>query len=187
MKKFIMLAIAMAMLSSIMQAQNHGEAGVYADYFRLQTVSRDFLGTGARVSFNVHPNIALEADGAYDFRRSRNQFISSRGVSSTSRSSFRIGHGLFGPKLQFGKKSPVRLFATVKGGFIRFGVNNGPATFGNAFNSSNSIYRAAIYAGGGAEVFWHWLGLRLDAGDEAFFDRGANSNLKVTFGPHIRF
>ncbi|MGH9633527.1 MAG: hypothetical protein ACRD72_01700 [Candidatus Angelobacter sp.] len=186
MKRLILLAVSLAIFAPVLHAQNHGEAGVFADYFRLQTAPQDFGGIGARISINVHPNIAAEADGAYDFERSRTQLISSGGISSTFRSNFRITHGLFGAKLQWGKKSPVRLFATAKAGFIRFGVNSGPVTFGNATGGTGQ-YKAALYPGGGVEGFWGWIGLRLDVGDEIYFDRGANHNLKVTLGPHIRF
>src|SRR3954469_25606313 len=52
---------------------NHGEIGIYADYFRLTprgaSGSSNFLGLGGRVGFNVHPNIALEAEMNYDFAR----------------------------------------------------------------------------------------------------------------------
>jgi hypothetical protein len=186
MKKIFALVISVAAFVPMLHAQDRGEVGVFADYFRLQTVPQDFLGVGARISVNVHPNIALEADGAYDFRRSRTQLISSSGISSTSRSNFRTTHGLFGPKLQLGRKSPVRLFVTAKAGFVRFGINSGPVTFGNVTGGTGE-YKAALYPGGGVEGFWGWIGLRLDVGDEIFFDRGANHNLRVTLGPHIRF
>jgi hypothetical protein len=45
----------------------------------------------------------------------------------------------------------------------------------------------AIYPGLGVEGFWGPFGLRLDGGDEIYFDHGARNNLKVTFGPVIRF
>jgi hypothetical protein len=47
--------------------------------------------------------------------------------------------------------------------------------------------RPAIYPGVGAEHFWGPLGMRLDVGDEIYFDNGTRNNLKVTFGPVIRF
>ena len=186
MKKWMIIAISIALLTPLVHAQNHGEVGVFADYFRLQTTSQDFGGIGARISWNAHPHIAAEAEGAYDFERSRTQLISSGGISSTTRSNIRVTHGLFGAKIQWGKQGPVRLFATAKAGFIRFGINNGPVTLGNAAGGTGR-YQAALYPGGGIEGFWGWFGLRLDIGDEIFFDRGANSNLKVTLGPHIRF
>jgi hypothetical protein len=37
------------------------------------------------------------------------------------------------------------------------------------------------------EAFWGPFGLRLDVGDEIYFDNGAQNNVKVEFGPHLRF
>jgi hypothetical protein len=44
-----------------------------------------------------------------------------------------------------------------------------------------------MYPGGGVEGFWGPIGLRLEAGDEIYFDNGTHNNLKVTFGPAFRF
>jgi hypothetical protein len=44
-----------------------------------------------------------------------------------------------------------------------------------------------IYPGGGVEAFLGRVGLRLDVGEEIYFDGGHRNSLKVTFGPHIRF
>ena len=45
----------------------------------------------------------------------------------------------------------------------------------------------AVFPGGGIEGFWGPIGLRLDVGDEIYMADGANNNLRVTFGPTIRF
>jgi len=47
--------------------------------------------------------------------------------------------------------------------------------------------KAALYPGVGGEAFWGPLGLRLDAGDEIYFANGARNNLRIAFGPTIRF
>jgi hypothetical protein len=44
-----------------------------------------------------------------------------------------------------------------------------------------------MYPGAGVEGFWGPIGLRLEAGDEIYFDNGTRNNLKVTFGPTFRF
>ena len=44
-----------------------------------------------------------------------------------------------------------------------------------------------FYPGGGIELFAGRFGIRAEAGDEMYFDRGANHNLKFTIGPQIRF
>lgn len=45
---------------------------------------------------------------------------------------------------------------------------------------------AALMPGGGVEGFIGPVGLRLDVGDEMYFNHGTN-HLKITFGPCIRF
>jgi hypothetical protein len=50
---------------------NHGELGVFADYFRLGGTSPqiNFVGLGGRAGFNVGTHVALEAEMSYDFKR----------------------------------------------------------------------------------------------------------------------
>src|SRR5438309_5662354 len=78
---------------------NHGEFGVYADYFRLTprgaSGSSNFLGLGGRVGFNVHPNLALEAEMNYDFERNYTTIGSSGGSTTTVTSRLRPLTGLF--------------------------------------------------------------------------------------------
>ena len=45
----------------------------------------------------------------------------------------------------------------------------------------------AVYPGGGVEGFFGPVGLRLEVGDDIYFDNGARNNIRVTFGPTIRF
>ncbi len=188
---FVSLVLPLIPASAV--AQDHGEVGVFADYFRTQFLPQDEVGVGARVSVNFMRHIALEAEGAYDFERTRvNILTPDPGISNTSRSSLRLTHFLVGPKLQAGSRGPFRAFLFAKGGFLRFGTNTGPATFGNAgiatnLGRSGGDYNGVFYPGGGVEAFIGPVGLRLDVGDEIYFDNGANNNLKVTFGPHIRF
>jgi hypothetical protein len=44
-----------------------------------------------------------------------------------------------------------------------------------------------FYPGGGIELFAGKLGLRVEAGDEIYFDHGWNHNLRITAGPTLRF
>src|SRR5271165_1369806 len=50
---------------------NHAEVGVFADYLRLSpsSATTNFVGAGGSAGFNVHPNLALEAEMSYDFAR----------------------------------------------------------------------------------------------------------------------
>jgi hypothetical protein len=173
-------------------AQNHGEVGVYADYFRLGTTHSNFGGLGARVSVNAMKYVQVEAEMNYDFTQAFTEGFrnTSTGTVTLTRSNLRILHGLFGPKLQVGAGA-FRVFVTVKGGFTDFRLDPRPATF-NTFSSSVNDLRvhnvsAAVYPGAGAEAYLGPIGLRLDIGDEIYFASGAHHNWRVGFGPNIRF
>lgn len=189
--RFAIMLFAVAALSSApaLRAQDHGEIGVFGDMFRASASSLNLYGVGGRVSLNFHPNVALELDGAYDFAQSNTQNVTNiNGSTSVFRSDLRATHGLFGPKFQLGTKSGIRGFVFAKGGFLRFGVTPGPVTFG-AFPTrlENTDLNGVFYPGGGIEFFLGPIGIRADAGDEIYFDRGAQNNLKITVGPTIRF
>lgn len=171
---------------------NHGEVGAFADYFRLSATTPDFnlVGLGGRASFNVNTHVALEAEMSYDFARNFTSTFSNGVTTEFVTTRFRTLNGLFGPKFQAGSSGPVRAFVTGKVGFINFSSTNQGATAGftgavNAVTEGNT--RVALYPGAGVEAFWGPIGLRLDVGDEIYFDHGAQNNLKVELGPHFRF
>jgi len=152
---------------------DHVEAGVFVDYFRLNPPDSNYAGLGARLGFNVRRNIQLEAEMNYDFNRVFTEDFNSGGSITTTQSNLRILHGLIGPKFQTGSGA-VRLFATVKGGFVNFRFDPRPASF-STFTSSVEGLRddninGVVYPGAGAEAFFGPIGLRLDVGDEIFFN-----------------
>ena len=172
-------------------SENHVEIGAFADYFRLDRTSPDvnFVGVGGRVGFNVKSYMQLEAEMAYDFDRNYTSTydngISSNLVSSRSH----VLHALFGPKFQTGS-GPVRFFATAKAGLISFSTSNqnAPDGFQNSLGAvGNGNAKFAVYPAVGLEGFAGPIGLRLEAGDDIYFDNGARNNLRVTFGPVFRF
>jgi hypothetical protein len=183
----IMLLAIAAMATPALRAQDHGEVAVFGEVFRAS--STNLFGVGGRLGFNVHPNVAFELEGAYDFSQSNTQNIRDvSGNTTVFRSDLRATHGLFGPKFQLGTNGPVRAFVFAKGGFVRFGVTPGPVTFGTfPTQLQNTDLNGVFFPGGGIEFFLGPIGLRADAGDEMFFDRGAQHNLKITFGPTLRF
>ncbi len=63
--------LALAFVAPSMFAQDHGEVGAFAELFRLQVANPviNFVGVGGRVSVNVHHDVQLEAEMAYDFKR----------------------------------------------------------------------------------------------------------------------
>ena len=187
------LALCLGVLAPVAPAQdndrNHGDFGVYLDYFRLQFAQLNLFGVGGRIGFNLHPAVALEGEMSYDFERSTTATIVGATTTTTFRSNLRLIHGLFGFKFQ-STRGPVRVFAVAKGGLLNFGVS-GPVTAGSFANQIGTITdgdtHGVFYPGGGIEFNAGAIGLRLEAGDEMYWDNGVNHNFKFMGGPQIRF
>src|SRR5262249_22471533 len=136
-------------------------------------------------------HVQLEAEMAYDFSQTFTEGFTNTGTGAitVSRSTVRVLHGLFGPKFQMG--GPVRLFITIKGGFNDIRFDDRPATFGTFTSSVQGLrtnnVNGVLYPGGGVEGFLGPIGLRLDIGDEIYWASGSHHNLRITFGPTIRF
>ncbi len=167
---------------------DHVEVGVFADYFRVDRTdpSLNYAGVGGRLAFNLRPSAQIEAEMAYDFDRSYNNPFNDGSIVP---SQTHILHGLFGPKFQTGS-GPFRFFVTGKVGVISFTTNTqtAPAGFKSALGAlGNGDAKFAVYPGGGVEGFMRPVGLRLEVGDDIYFDNGARNNLRVSFGPTIRF
>ena len=170
---------------------DHVEVGVFADYFRLSNSSpfQNFVGVGGRAAFNLHRSIQLEAEMAYDFKRSyAREFTDGSGNFELVNTSFRTLHGFFGPKFQTGS-GPFRIFVTGKVGFDNFTIDNTNATAGftSAVGLTNGATRFAVYPGGGVEAFAGPIGVRAEIGDDIYFNNGAHNNLRVSLGPQFRF
>jgi hypothetical protein len=182
----VLLALAVALIfAPAAFAQNHGEVGVFADYVRLHSSGdTNFWGLGGRAAFNVHKSVQFEAEMGYDFEKAILSTTNIGGVFSTTTSNLRLLHGTFGPKIQTGGGA-WRLFVFAKGGFLNFSTSAsvGGALTGVPTGDTNGVF----YPGGGVEAYAGPVGLRLDVGDLMYFDNGANHNLRVTFGPHLRF
>src|SRR5579871_4977460 len=173
-------------------AQEHGQVGAFADYFRLGDTSTGFAGVGGRVAINANRYIGIEAEMNYDFNQVFHESYTAPGTGRVSvvDSNIRLLHGLFGPTFSTGH-GPLRFFVTAKGGFINFRFDPSPVTFSTFASSVTSLRSnnvdAVFYPGGGIEGHIGPVGLRADVGDEIFFAGGAHSNLRITFGPIIRF
>jgi hypothetical protein len=184
----LMLAITPAFAQGSSDDKNHGEFGVFADYFRLGTAKANEFGLGGRLGVNVHPHVALEGEISYDFRENHSTDTGSAFGSVPYKADFRVLHGLFGPKFQ--TTGPVRLFMVLKGGFINFGVStqSAPVGFTNSFGGViDGDTHGAFYPGGGVEAFAGWFGIRGEVGDEIYWSNGAHNNMKIEVGPVIRF
>ena len=176
--------------TSSSEVNEHGEFGVFLDYFRLQFASLNLYGIGGRGAFNLFHSFALEGDVAYDFQRGVNQTVTGFGGTSTVTTNVHLLNVLVGPKYQIGK-GRIRIFATAKAGLLDFGVSS-PAVSGSPAlnqiaNVRNGNKKVVYYGGGGVEFKLWKIPLRIDAGDEVFVDNGANHNIKATAGPVFRF
>ena len=184
------LALTSAPMVMAQGHSDHVEVGVFADYFRPSDAApnRNFIGLGARAAFNLHSSVQLEAEMAYDFKRTFTTEFTDGVLVEPVTTKFRTLHGFFGPKFQTGS-GPVRIFVTGKVGFDNFSISNQNATAGfvNAVGLTNGTTFFAVYPGGGIEAFAGPIGLRAEVGDDIYFDHGAHNNLRVTFGPQIRF
>ena len=187
----LMVLVLGSCLSQPLQAQEHVEIGVFADYFRLSD-PKTFWGLGARGAVTVAPHAQFEAELAYDFEQSFTEGFTSptTGIVVFQRSSVRLIHGLLGPEFHTDGDRPFVGFFTLKGGFISFRFDDRPATFGNFFGSLDDfrgVTKGVIYPAVGFKTFLGPVGLRMEFGDEIFFMHGAQNNLRVTFGPTFRF
>jgi hypothetical protein len=195
MRKFLLFAVFTFLVAGapalFAQSTDHFEAGAFFDYNRNSDLDLNQYGFGGRLGFAVHKNVNLEAEGAYDFRRSFTANIPTNIPPTTFPANFRTTMGLFGVKVH--SSGPVRVFATAKGGFVNFSIGNpGSASINSGFtNTINNITdgdtHPVFYPGGGVEAFAKWFGVRAEIGDMMWFNNGSHNNLRVTFGPEIRF
>jgi hypothetical protein len=184
---FALLAVGSPTLFA--QSTDHVNVGAFFDYNRNEDLNLNQYGIGGRLGFAVRPNINLEAEGAYDFRRSFTANIPTAIPPKTFPADFRTTLGLFGIKVH--TTGPVRVFGTVKGGFVNFSIGN-PSSVSSGFSSTvgnitDGDTHPVFYPGGGVEAFAKWFGVRAEIGDMMWFSNGSHNNLRVTFGPEIRF
>lgn len=188
----LVLLLLGSSLAPAVHAQEHGQISAYGDYFHLSQTDTNLAGLGGRFSFNVARPVQLEAEMKYDFDQAFTETLTNpvSGSITFNRSDLRLLHGLFGPKLQT-TRGPLRAFLTVKGGFINFRLDPRPVTAGNGISSIQNLraddVSAILCPGGGLEGHLGPVGLRLDVGDEIYFNNGTHHNLRVSFGPIIRF
>jgi hypothetical protein len=193
MRKLLLFAVFVFLLAGstalFAQDKDRGEIGAFFDYNRIEDLKLNQFGFGGRIGFNVHPNVQLEAEGAYDFRRSFTANIPTAIPPTTFPANFRTTLGVFGLKVH--STGPVRVFAVAKGGFVNFSIGN-PSSVSSGFTSTiNNITdgdtRPVFYPGGGVEAFIKWFGVRAEVGDLMWFQNGSHNNLRLTFGPQFRF
>jgi hypothetical protein len=194
MRKFVLsLLIFLLLVAPCLFAQKQVEAGLFVDYLDVTQTSTNNIGLGARFGYRVHHDVMLEGELAYDYginfgETYRN--VVNGNIAAIENTSVGVTHGLFGPKLQPGGGG-FRPFLTLKAGFMDFRLSPGLLPYSNLVSSilglRTSTLNAAIYPAAGIEAAIGPVGLRLEAGDEVYFNNGAHNNLRLTFGPIIRF
>src|SRR5712692_3759101 len=191
MKRVVLLLFLASWLVPLASAQDHFQVGAYADYFRISQTKTNMAGLGARAGIKVFPHVMLEGEMSYDFQQTFSEgFTPSGGTITFQNSNIKVLHGLFGPKFVAGHGA-IRPFVTLEGGFVNFRLDPRPASLAG-FTSSIDNLRAnnvsgEIYPGAGLEGHLGPVGLRLEAGDEIYFAGATHHNLRVAFGPFIRF
>jgi hypothetical protein len=188
-----MLALLLCGSSCQLFAQKRVEAGVFVDYLSISQTSTDNFGLGGRFGYRIHSHVMLEGELAYDYGINFEEAyhnITSGDIVAIERTSIGVTHGLFGPTLEPAKGS-FRPFATLKGGFIDFRLSPSLLPLSSAVSTvlglRTSSLNAAIYPGGGVEASLGPVGLRFELGDEIYFNHGGHNNLRITFGPILRF
>ena len=174
-------------------AQRRVEIGVYVDYLGISQTNTNNFGLGGRFGYRVHRRVMLEGELAYDYgikfsETFRN--ITTGNIGAIARTSVGVTHGLFGPTLTRASEH-FRPFVTLKAGFVDFRFSPSLLPLSGLESTllglRTSSVNFAVYPGAGVEASLGPVGLRLEAGDEIYFNHGGHNNLRITFGPILRF
>jgi hypothetical protein len=193
MRKFAPIILALLWLPTSSSFAQRVEAGIFLDYLGISQTSTNNFGLGGRLGVRIHRDVMLEGELAYDYGINFDEAyrnIANGNITAVERTSIGVTHGLFGPKLQPGGGG-FRPFVTLKGGFVDFRFSTSLLPYSDVastvFGLRTSNLNAAIYPSAGIEATLGPVGLRLEGGDEIYFNQGAHNNLRITFGPILRF
>jgi len=189
----ILIALLLTGSSPGLFAQERVEADIFLDYLSISQTSTDNFGVGGRFGYRIHRKVMIEGELAYDYGINFHEAyrnITNGNITAIGRTSIGVTHGLFGPTLQ-PAKGRLRPFVTVKGGFMDFRLSPSLLPL-STFESTllgirTSNLNASIYPGAGVEASLGPVGLRFELGDEIYFNKGTHNNLRITFGPILRF
>ncbi len=187
------LFLAFLLFSTSLFAQKRIEAGVFIDYLSISQTGTNNVGLGGRFGYRVHRNVMVEGELAYDYGVNFNEAlrnIANGNLVGIERTSVGVTHGLFGPTLER-SNGHFHPFVTLKGGFVDFRLSPSLLPISTVVTDllglRTSNINAAIYPAGGLQATLGPVGLRFEMGDEIYFNRGAQNNLRLTFGPFVRF
>jgi hypothetical protein len=189
----IVIAIVLCGSSPRLLAQERVEIGIFLDYLGISQTNTNNLGVGGRFSYRIHRKVMIEGELAYDYGINFHEAyrnITNGDITAIERTSIGVTHGLFGPTLQ-PDKGRFRPFITLKGGFMDFRLSPSLLPLSTVESTllglRTSSLKVAMYPGAGVEASLGPVGLRLELGDDIYFNSGAHNNLRVTFGPILRF
>jgi hypothetical protein len=193
MRKLTLVVFTVLMLEVSSSLAQKVEAGVFLDYLSVSQTGTNNFGLGARFGYRIHRDVMLEGELAYDYGINFDEAyvnIANGNITAIERTSVGVTQGLFGPKIQL-SGGGFRPFATVKAGLMDFRLSPSLLPFSDVasavFGLRTSSLNAAIYPAAGIEATLGPVGLRLEAGDEIYFNHGSHNNLRITFGPILRF
>jgi hypothetical protein len=174
-------------------AQKRVELGVFIDYLNISQTSTNNFGLGGRFGYRIHHDVLMEGELAYDYGINFDEAyrnIANGNLAAIEHTSIGVTHGLVGPRLQ-PSGGGFRPFLTLKAGFMDFRLSPSLLPYSNLASTilglRTSNLNAAIYPAAGVEAALGPIGLRLEAGDEIYFNQGPHNNLRITFGPILRF
>ena len=189
----LLLPAAALLFTQSLSAQSRVELGLFTDYLNISQTSTNNFGLGGRFGYRVHRNVMLEGELAYDYGINFDEAyrnIATGNVSALEHTSIGVTHGLFGPMFE-SSKGHLRPFATLKAGFVDFRLSPSLLPYSDVASAILGLrttnLNAALYPAAGAELSLGPVGLRLEAGDEIYFNQGAHNNLRITFGPIVKF
>lgn len=180
-------------ISSAAYAQSRVEAGAFLDYLGVSQTNTDNFGVGGRFGYRVHSHVMLEGELAYDYGinfQEAYRNVTNGNITALQNTSIGVTEGLIGPMLQ-PAHGHLRPFVTLKGGFTDFRLSPSLIPYSNVVSTAlgirTSSLNATLYPGAGVEAALGPVGLRLEFGDAIYFNDGAHNNLRITFGPIVRF
>ncbi len=194
MHKLVLVLIALLVCgSSPSFAQKRIEVGAFLDYLSISKTSTNNFGIGGRFGYRIRRNVMMEGELAYDYGLNFDEAlrnIANGNLIAIAHTSIGAIHGLFGPKFQ-STRGAIRPFVTFKCGFVDFRLSPSLLPYSNVVSTLTGIrtssLNAAIHPGSGVEASLGPIGLRFELGDEIYLNNGAHSNLRITFGPILRF
>ena len=194
-REFALIPIALLLCGSAPRlfAQERVEVGIFLDYLSISQTNTNNFGVGGRFGYRIHRKLMMEGELAYDYGINFHEAyrnITNGDTIAVERTSIGVTHGLFGPTLQ-PDKGRFRPFVSLKGGFMDFRLSPSLVPLSTVESTllglRTSSLNVAMYPGAGVEASLGPVGLRLELGDDIYFNSGAHNNLRVTFGPILRF